>query len=68
MDDASEDELKDGLLGGEDPRLEIGGSTIEVDTTDFETVDMVGLVDAVRSALIRLQGSGSDPDRAHRTS
>ena len=55
VDDASEDELKDGLLRGEDPRLDIGGTILEVDTTDLDALGLEDLVGKVAAEKARLE-------------
>jgi predicted kinase len=56
VDDASQDELRPGLLRGEDLRLDIDGEVMEVDTTDFETLDFDALLADARNALSESEG------------
>lgn len=45
------EEFKPGLLRGRDEVMGIGGTVVEVDTTDFERVDYEGLVEEVRRSI-----------------
>ncbi len=45
------EEFKPVLLRGRDEVMHIGGTVIEVDTTDFEKVDYEGLVERVRQCM-----------------
>ena len=48
------EEFKPALLRGRDEVLDIGGTVIEVDTTDFGKVDFEGLVEMVRLKIMGL--------------
>jgi predicted kinase len=45
------EEFKPGLLRGRDEVMDIGGTAIEVDTTDFDKVDYEELVERVRNFM-----------------
>jgi hypothetical protein len=48
------EEFKPVLLRGRDEAMDIGGTVVEVDTTDFEKVDYEGLVEGVRRNIVGL--------------
>ncbi len=48
------EEFKPVLLRGRDQVMDIGGTVVEVDTTDFEKVDYEGLVEGVRRNIVGL--------------
>lgn len=45
------EEFKSVLLRGRDEAMDIGGTVVEVDTTDFEKVDYEGLVEGIRRSM-----------------
>jgi len=51
VDHLTYDELQPALLNGRLEPLDIGGTLVEVDTTDFEAIDYDGLLTAIRVTL-----------------
>ena len=51
VDDIVYEEVQHVLLAGKSEKLNIGGTIVEVDTTDFQKVDRAGLLDAIRAHL-----------------
>ena len=56
VDAESIGELEPGLLSDKDPTLALGGEALNVDTTDFEQVDIEALIQATRRALAGAEG------------
>ena len=63
VDELNYDEFEGMLRRGRDDALDIDGETIEIDMTDFETIDYDGLIAAVRSARIAaaINATGIEP-------
>jgi predicted kinase len=57
VDHLNYDEFTSTLFSDRNYTLAIGGSVIEVDTTNFLQIDYQGLIITIRSALTRLDGS-----------
>jgi hypothetical protein len=51
VDRSNFDEFKTSLLEGVYKNLDIGGKVIELDTTDFSTIDYDQLFESIRSAM-----------------
>jgi hypothetical protein len=51
VDHLNYEELRQVLLNGKCEKLDIGGTVVEVDTTDFRKIDYTGLVTAIRLRL-----------------
>ncbi len=51
VDHLSYDEVRETLLKGKYPKLDIGGTLVEIDTTDFEQMNRADLLKAIRLCL-----------------
>ena len=51
VDHLTYEEMRQVLLTGKSERLDIGGTTVEVDTTDFQKLDQAGLLNTIRLHL-----------------
>ena len=45
------EEVQQVLLAGKSERIDIGGTLVEIDTTDFQKIDQSGLSKSVRAHL-----------------